>query len=285
MVRTRLVLGLSLIAGMLLLAWLDSCLPGGPLFHVLAGVVLAWGLAEFYTLAERQGRQPLKQVAVPMAVGLVALDYVVRMGGGRLRAGLVGPDPTPLALFYSPMAPAAVVAVGAVLLGHVFLRDPRRWLSEAPVTSLGLLYVWFLGAHAFGIREFGMGHVLAFLAVAKLGDAGAYFVGLHWGRHRLAPSISPKKTVEGALAGLAASVAVGVVAWALGLEGGVVFWLAFGLVVGAAAQAGDLVESALKRSAGVKDSGQVFPQFGGALDVIDSLLLSAPVAFWMLALR
>jgi len=283
MVRTRLILGSSLILGFLVLAGLDCLMPGGPLFHLLVGLVLVWGLLEFYGLAERQGRRPLKEIAVPLAVGLVVLDYVLRLNNGGLAVGLVGIDPTRLALFYTPMAPAAVLATVLVMLGHVFLRDPRHWLSEAPVTGAGLLYVWFLGSHTLGIRDFGMGYVITFLAVAKLGDAGAYFVGMHWGRRRLAPAISPNKTVEGAIGGLAVSVVVGLVAWGCGLEGGVGFWVLFGLLVGAAAQAGDLVESALKRSVGVKDSGQLFPQFGGALDVIDSLLLSAPVAFWLLA--
>ena len=128
-----------------------------------------------------------------------------------------------------------------------------------------------------------MGHVVVFLVAAKTGDSGAYFVGTRWGRHKLAPRTSPNKTVEGTLGGLAASVvATLLAAWLLRLGGGAGFWAMFGLLVGAVGQVGDLVESALKRSAGVKDSANLVPTFGGVLDVIDSPLLSAPVAYWLL---
>ncbi len=141
-----------------------------------------------------------------------------------------------------------------------------------------------MGAHLFPIRDLGIGYVLALVAVAKLGDAGAYFVGSNWGRRRLAPRVSPKKTVEGAAGGLAASLLSGaLLALLFRLKGGVAFWLAFGIVVGVASQIGDLVASAIKRSAGAKDSGNLLPAFGGLLDVVDSPLMAAPVALWLLA--
>ena len=305
MARTRVILGTSLVVGFLGLLALDSLLADGPLFHVLVAVVLVGALLEFYALAERDGRRPLKVLPALLVVAFVAGDLAVRRAGGALD-GWLGYDPSDLARFYTPMGLGVAVALSLIVVAHVVARGQSRWLADAPTTSLGLLYVWFLGAHTFAIRDVGVSHLLVFIATAKLGDAGAYFVGRAWGRHKLAPRVSPGKTVEGALGGLATSVAMAVlVAGAcglvsgpdtgavkalargavFGLSSGSGFWVLFGLLVGAAAQVGDLVESALKRSAGVKDSGRLFPQFGGVLDMVDSLLLSAPVAFWLLVLR
>jgi len=206
------------------------------------------------------------------------------MAEGTWLPGPLGNGEGGVASFYGPMGIAVAFSILVLMLAHLLARDPYRWLAGAPATIFGLLYVWFLGAHFFPIRGMGMGYVLAVLAASKLGDAGAYLIGTHWGRRRLAPRISPNKTVEGAAGGLAASVA-GSVAFALvfGLKRGVGFWILFGLVVGVAAQLGDLVASAIKRSAGAKDSGNLLPAIGGVLDVVDSPLLSAPVAYWLLA--
>lgn len=286
MVRTRLILGSTLIAGFVGLLCLDGLLPGGPIYHLLVGIVVVTGLLEFYELAERTGRRPLKVLPVVLAAGFVAVDLAVRVSDGRAFDGWLGYDPSGLARFYVPMGLAATAALSIVLVAHVATRDVLSWLADAPVTSLGLLYVWFLGAHTLAIHDFGVRHTLVFIATAKLGDAGAYFVGRQWGRHRLAATVSPKKTIEGALGGLVASVLIAVLlAWLLDVAGSVGFWMLFGLLVGAVAQLGDLVESALKRAANVKDSATLFPQFGGVLDMADSLLLSAPVAFWLLVLR
>ena len=127
--------------------------------------------------------------------------------------------------------------------------------------------------------------LVSLVAVAKAGDIAAYLGGSLLGRHRMAPTLSPGKTWEGAVASLAGSVAA---AWILlelaathlpvGPWGG---WLVFGLLVGLAAMAGDLAESLLKRECGVKDSGRSLGGLGGFLDLVDSLLFAAPVA-WLL---
>ena len=185
--------------------------------------------------------------------------------------------------FYGPMGISLVIGFGALLAAQLVARGPERWLNGAPATVMGFVYVWFFGAHVFAILAMSVGYLLAFLAAAKLGDAGAYFVGRFWGRRRLAPRTSPNKTVEGSLGGLAASAGCCVATAALlGLDRGLPYWALFGLVVGVLSQVGDLIESALKRSAGAKDSGQLFPTFGGVLDLVDSPLFSAPVALWLL---
>jgi len=277
-VRKRVTLSLAVIAGFLLLALLDSAIEGGPIFHIFVGVTMVAALLEVYGLAERHGDEPMKGLPVALVVVLVVWDYALRLGQPSEEGWAA------LRSFYASTGMAVAMSLWVLAVAQLLVRDPYRWFKGAPATLFGFLYVWFLGAHFFPLRGMGMGYVLALVATTKLGDSGAYFVGTRWGRHRLAPRTSPNKTIEGAIGGLASSILCAVLAdLVLGLDGGVGFWVAFGLVVGVAAQLGDLVESAIKRAAGAKDSGQLLPALGGVLDLVDSPLMGAPVALWLLA--
>jgi phosphatidate cytidylyltransferase len=123
--------------------------------------------------------------------------------------------------------------------------------------------------------------ILLLVSVTWLGETAAYLVGSTLGRHKLAPSISPRKTVEGAVAQLGVSMlaALGARAWffpALSVESAIVV----GLLLGVVGQAGDLMESAIKRSVDTKDTGRLIPGHGGMLDRMDSLLVNTPVLFY-----
>jgi phosphatidate cytidylyltransferase len=135
--------------------------------------------------------------------------------------------------------------------------------------------------------------LLVFLmCVVWAGDIAALYIGRMWGRHKLAPALSPNKTWEGTLGSLAGSLAaagglLAVATWLaqwdnakLSYPEDIWYWLVLAVVVNVAAQVGDLAESALKRSAGVKDSGTLLPGHGGVLDRIDALLLAAPVLWY-----
>jgi phosphatidate cytidylyltransferase len=124
--------------------------------------------------------------------------------------------------------------------------------------------------------------ILTLFAIIWAGDTGAYYGGRALGRHPLLIKVSPKKTMEGAAAGLLASIIAGTLVgtWRLGLSWTYIALIS--LIVAAAGQIGDLAESALKRSAGVKDSSSILPGHGGILDRLDSLLFAAPVFFWLL---
>lgn len=287
MVRSRLAWGVGVAVGFLLLAWLDTVLAGGPIFHILIGLAMVGTLLEVYALAERHQEEPMRVPPIVLAVVFVALDYAARVGEWGLLGEASARGPLAFWGFYAAMGMAATASLWVLAVAHLLARDPYRWLKGAPATIFGFFYVWFFGAHLFALRGMGgmgMGYVLALLAAAKVGDAGAFFVGSRLGRHKLAPRTSPNKTVEGAIGGLAASVlGTGIIALLFGLEGSVAFWVLFGLVVGVASQFGDLVASAIKRSAGAKDSGHLLPAVGGVLDVVDSPLMAAPVAFWLLA--
>ncbi|HVJ13217.1 MAG TPA: phosphatidate cytidylyltransferase [Burkholderiales bacterium] len=127
---------------------------------------------------------------------------------------------------------------------------------------------------------------LAVLAVAWIADTGAYFAGKRWGRHKLAPSISPGKTWEGAAGGLLAAAAYAIILSisASGGTTGMAFFIGVTLVLGVMSIVGDLFESAAKRQAGLKDSGTLLPGHGGMLDRIDSATAILPVAGAMVAL-
>lgn len=180
------------------------------------------------------------------------------------------------------------VAFTAVLLallaaGLLRPRDNRPVWEPVAVTLLGVCYVnWLLG-YTFWLRDLEAGRewILLLVSVTWLGETAAYLVGSTMGRHKLAPVISPRKTVEGALAQLAMSMlaALGARATffpALSLESALVV----GLLLGVVGQAGDLLESAIKRSVNTKDTGRLIPGHGGMLDRVDSLLINTPVLFY-----
>ena len=166
---------------------------------------------------------------------------------------------------------------------------PAPLWDEVPATEpaantlLAILYVgWLLG---YGIllhtSPSGDELVIFLVGVTWIGETSAYLVGSAIGRHKLAPVISPKKTVEGAIAQVVASVVSGAAlgAWLLP-QCGVAFALAGGALIGVIGQVGDLAESAIKRSVGTKDTGRIIPGHGGVLDRIDSLLFNLPAFYY-----
>jgi phosphatidate cytidylyltransferase len=238
---------------------------------------------------------------VLVVVGL-GMHEVTRLhaGAGHPMYGRLGPvlGVALAATFAVPLespealVPAAAVlglaAVTAIVLAAPLWRPGRPAIEPGALELLGVLHVgWFLG-HAVllhGLPE-GPRLVLTLVGITWVGETAAYAVGATMGHRPLAPVISPRKTVEGAVAQMIASVAVAV---ALGP-----LWLlpdwspgraaAAGLLVGVVGQVGDLAESAIKRSAAVKDSGGLLPGHGGILDRIDSLLFNMPAFYYYVRL-
>jgi phosphatidate cytidylyltransferase len=185
------------------------------------------------------------------------------------------------------------VAVLALFAATIWARGPaRRPLAVAAATSFGIAYTggmlsfgYLLRYHPYAVgRRAGAAMLLFPLALTWTTDIGAYFVGRAIGRRKLIPSVSPGKSVEGAVGGLVLTVlaawlyqrAVLVPTAQLTLAPGAA--LLFGALVSVAAQVGDLFESLLKREAGVKDSSRIIPGHGGVLDRFDSLFFALPVA-------
>ncbi|MCX5750480.1 MAG: phosphatidate cytidylyltransferase [Candidatus Saganbacteria bacterium] len=163
-----------------------------------------------------------------------------------------------------------------------FLALKKNWEpAHSAVTVLGMIYVGWFFSYLFFIRALtAHGAFLFFLVITIwFNDSGAYLVGKTFGRHRLNPLISPKKTIEGAVAGFLISIIAAII-FSYFIQMGLVHAIILGIIVGGMAQVSDLVESMLKRDAGVKDSGQVFPGHGGVLDRMDSFILTAPIMYY-----
>lgn len=178
------------------------------------------------------------------------------------------------------------IASNLVFIGliSVFLYKSEPALLEIVQKQIqGIIYIPLLLSFLILIRRDsdGMTWVFFLLGIIFAGDISAYYVGSYLGRHKLAPSISPGKTIEGAIGGLAGNLLVGVIGKifflpALSWGFGILFFLAAGI----AGQIGDLFESELKRSSKIKDSGGILPGHGGFLDRIDALLFASPVAYF-----
>jgi len=163
-------------------------------------------------------------------------------------------------------------------------REPAQVFPSVMGTLLGMFYLGWMLSYAISLRmAFPQGGqlVLWLCAMIWCNDTAAYFTGHAWGRHKLAPRISPGKTIEGGIGGLLASI---LIAW-LGkiLFLGDISWInitILGVIIGIISQMSDLCESLVKRWAGVKDSGAILPGHGGLLDRIDSLIFTAPVMYY-----
>lgn len=182
----------------------------------------------------------------------------------------------------------------AVLVFFYFLYGllGKRELTDAALDSshkvLGAAYLALPLSFLPLLADLGQGRwwLLFLLVVIWSNDTFAYFIGKKFGRHKLAPEVSPKKSIEGAIGGIAGGSLVGVVfVHFTQLPSGPLETAAMTVVIGLVAMAGDLAESVVKRAAGVKDSGTIIPGHGGVLDRIDSLIFPVPLLYCYLALR
>jgi phosphatidate cytidylyltransferase len=238
------------------------------LFNALVVAASAAGLWELVRMLEHAGRPVDRGLALVAGTAVTAA-----FAASRLLEPLALPTFT------------LVLAVVAVLAAPVWRGRPDA--ERAANTLFAVMYVgWLLG---FGIllhhtSPVGDQLVLLVVGVTWVGETAAYLVGSTLGRHKLAPVVSPGKTVEGGVAQVVASVAAGgaLAAWLLPACGWL-FGVGAGVLLGVVGQFGDLAESVIKRSAGTKDTGALIPGHGGVLDRIDSLLFNFP-AFYYFAL-
>jgi phosphatidate cytidylyltransferase len=289
---------------------LKRTITGVVLIALIAGVlVLDWQLekAGWPKLRPRGGAEERTMLGLPLAVLtllLVGAGYLELTGlaagagmpvlrfSGIVCAVLVGTLPFWRQALTTRALDAllAPVVLGAVVM-VLFADQMARYRTQDAIrriggTLLGICYVGVCGSVMLGIRmQFGLKAFVLFLLAVKSTDIGAYYVGTAFGRHKLIPWLSPKKTWEGLFGGVAvAAVAAAVFAAGTRMD---VSWSAaavFAAVTGLVGQGADLCESALKRDAKRKDAGRTVPGMGGVLDVLDSPLLSAPAAYLLLAL-
>lgn len=226
-------------------------------------------------------------LAVVLAV--VALWEYLRLSGVRgvtAWAALAGGSASTVAAAFGGSFLAGGAAL-LILLPFSLYRvgDPADRFRETADAALGMVYISYAFGTAAILRAAPSGEswLMMILIVLWAGDSAAYYAGRAWGQRKLAPLLSPNKTWEGAAAGLAGSAAAGTLFALLFIEGaGMVDAALLSAAVGAAGQAGDIVQSLWKRARGVKDSGALIPGHGGLLDRIDSLLLGLPVGYNLL---
>jgi phosphatidate cytidylyltransferase len=224
-------------------------------------------------------------------VALLGLDEFYRMalplrrGEGRL-AAFAGACSVFTVFAANPKI--QVMALTCLVLGFSLialfrLKEIRQAAGDSALVLMGFLYLPLLLSHLVMIRmlPFGVSWLFLIMVIVMTGDSAAFYVGSAFGKTKLYPAVSPKKSVEGSLGGLAGSVVGALLSKAIYFpELTLVDCFATALLLGSLGQLGDLFESLLKRSCGVKDSGTIFPGHGGVLDRLDSILFAGPVAFY-----
>nr|WP_284694781.1 phosphatidate cytidylyltransferase [Geomonas sp. Red32] len=231
-------------------------------FAVLVFLLSLLGLDEFYRMALPQRRAEGRLAAVAGALSVFSLfapDRIV------------------------PLMALTVLVLGFCLIELFRFREIPRAAGDAAIVLMGFLYVPLLLSHLILIRQLphGVSWLFLIMVIVMSGDSAAYYVGSALGKTKLYPTVSPKKSVEGSAGGLAGSVAGAFIFKALYFhELTPLDCVATALLLGLLGQLGDLFESLIKRSCGVKDSGTIFPGHGGVLDRLDSILFAAPAAFY-----
>ncbi len=254
-----------------------GCLLAGTIFATLFTVRLIW----------------VGVICAAVAVGTYELACALVRGGWhtpRVPSALVAGALPLVAYLAGPDGLVTSTAVGVVLLAGWLLVDSRQepdspaLLSDLAALGFTLLYVGFLAGFAALLSQPSDGprRVVTFIATCAGADIGGYAAGvLSGGRHKLAPTISPGKSWEGAAGAAVTCMVAGGMFFAFLLHRPVLLGVVFGLAVTASATLGDLGESMIKRDLDIKDMGNLLPGHGGVMDRLDSLLLTAPVA-WVL---
>ncbi len=237
-------------------------------FCLVTTAIIAVSLYEFYSLVERKGIPIFKYVGI-----LIGITF-------------------PISIYrsFEPTKGWELVFIIAVVLLIFILQFTRRESNQAIVgvstTIFGILYISWAFSFLMKLKLIsdttlpsGSLLVAFLLLVTKSGDIGAYFVGTYFGKHHLIPRISPKKSVEGAVGGFIFSVAFAILSKHYLPTVPIVHLIILGCLLGILAQVGDLSESLIKRDCQVKDSGNLIPGLGGMLDLIDSILFTAPTLY------
>jgi phosphatidate cytidylyltransferase len=242
---------------------------GAPVyFAALAAVAIVLGLIEYYRLSERVGARAGRVTGLLASAALLLAFY---RGQHELIVAIL-----------------AALVIAEMTLQMVANNDLRGTLTAAAATVFGVAYVAVLGGYLIALRmiadpgtQLPAKLLSLFFLIVFAGDTGAYYTGRALGRHKLAPRISPGKTVEGLIGGLLANVAAAVIAhYTFFPELKLNHAVPLALVMGALGVIGDLCESMLKRGAQTKDAAQIIPGHGGVLDRLDSIVFNAPVMYY-----
>ena len=241
-----------------------------PAFVVLVAVALVLASVELHEALKKQG---MTSAIIPIAVGSVAISF------GSFFAGRQEP------VVFSTTS-VLLASLALTVLASLIWRMPKGvagFVSDAAASLLIIAYVPLLGSCAALMLAEGQGvaRVVTFLLIVVMSDTGGYIAGVLFGKHPMAPKISPKKSWEGVAGSLILGTAAGICMAIFALD--VPFWV--GIILGvslvAVGTCGDLIESMIKRDLGIKDMSSFLPGHGGVMDRLDSLLGAAPVA-WLI---
>ena len=257
----RWITGLSALPFLIFLVYI-----GGFPFVILVGIASICSLWEYYRIVFNADSETLHGVVVWWGY-FVGLAIIVT-------AHIADSESVLVLLAFN------LVFVG--LMSMFLYKSKPSVVNVIPKQVQGIIYIPLLLSFLVSIRRGpdGMTWIFLLLAIIFAGDISAYYVGSYLGRHKLNPAISPGKTIEGAIGGLAGNLLVGSIGKFFFLPA--LSWspaLLFFLAVGLSGQVGDLFESEFKRSSKIKDSGGILPGHGGVLDRIDALLFASPVAY------
>jgi len=235
-------------------------------FSLLASAMVGVALSEFFNLVEKKNIFVYKYFGVIVGM-LVPVIIYFQMGGEG----------------YFTLEPFFIVIACLFIFVLQFIRrDSSQALASIAVTLFGLLYIAWFFSFFIKLKFLPNGALLvAFLIlVTKMGDIGAYLVGSLIGKHNLIPRISPHKTIEGTIGGLIFSLLAAVASKSYLTNFPYGHLITLGILLGTLSQVGDLAESLLKRDCNTKDSGNALSGFGGMLDLMDSLLFTAPIFYF-----
>ncbi|MHB8753970.1 MAG: phosphatidate cytidylyltransferase [Candidatus Acidiferrales bacterium] len=254
------------------------------LVAILAAAVALLAILEFFKLTSLMGMRPFRAWTMVCAAGLFCVQWLlgiteVRWLGPSTEVirGLAGAYTSSEVVILIFVLGCALIAVAS----RVPLADVLPGIGASAAALIFVAWPFSYLVRMDGQSPHGPVLVLFALAIVWAGDTVAYFVGSSIGRVKMAPALSPKKTWEGAAGNILGSLIVGFF-FARWQSADITPWLVTAALANVAGQVGDLVESAYKRGAGVKDSGALLPGHGGMLDRIDSLILAAPVV-WLAA--
>jgi phosphatidate cytidylyltransferase len=255
-------LPVAIATALILLALIAVCFALGPdAFFVLAAAVILLAVFEAFDVARLGGHNVVRSFGVIAGLAMILTAYLWR-----------------------PAYLSGVLAL-ALLVATFLAMRPSRGPHPAEDVAWSIFILAWVGGGGSGavsilrVEDIGLTLLVTAVLLVAIDDIGAYFVGTTFGRHKLAPSISPAKSWEGLIGGLFAALVAGLAAGTLLDELTLIEGMGLGLVAAAFAPLGDLLESMVKRENGVKDSGRLLPGHGGMLDRLDAILFTAPFAY------
>ncbi|AUS09170.1 phosphatidate cytidylyltransferase [Laceyella sacchari] len=254
--KERIITGVLGAVGFLLIAY-----AGGWLY---TGMMFLLAVLSFLEYA-KMNRTPLTSLQTLIGVGIVALLFL---------SGLMKEHMVPTAAFLQD--PAPMMCGLALYMVLIVLSRNRFDLFQMAYLFVGAIYIGYGFSYMMQTiwKPDGLTWSLLAILVTWANDSGAYFIGKRWGQRKLWPDISPNKTIEGSLGGVLFGLVMSLIICIVSGLGNFVFAIGIGLLITIVGQVGDLVESAWKRSVGVKDSGTILPGHGGVLDRFDSLIFT-----------